>query len=58
MTFAFIRQPETRANCQRILLLADLREARDKHKPTARIICAVKQATQTAMRLEIERKRR
>lgn len=57
MTFAFIPCPITRASCQRLLLLADLREARAKHRPTAGIIRAVKEATHRALEKENERER-
>ena len=51
MTFAFIRDPETRLACQRLLLLADLRQARAEHKPTVRIRRAVEDATRKLMEM-------
>lgn len=57
MTFGFIRDDATRAACQRLLLLADLREARAKHKPTFRLLRAVKEATHRALEKENDRRR-
>lgn len=56
MTFSFIRDPETRLACQRLLLLADLRQARSEHKPTVRIRRAVEDATRKLMEMGNERK--
>ena len=55
MTFAFIRDPETRLACQRLLLLDDLRLARLEHRETARIRCAIKQATRRLLEYGQER---
>lgn len=51
MTFAFIRDPETRLACQRLLLLADLRQAMAEHKPTVRMRRAVEDATRKLMEM-------
>lgn len=53
--FLFIRCPETRAACQRELLIADLRIARRDHLPTERIKGKIRKSTMEAMRLSDER---